>query len=45
MQRRIVDLSYPLDQSTPPFPGDAPVEITVQMSIPADLAPPAHRDI
>ena len=39
MQRRIVDLSYPLDQSTPPFPGDAPVEITVQMSIPVDLAP------
>ncbi len=39
MQRRIVDLSYPLDQSTPPFPGDAPVEITVQMSIPADHPP------
>ena len=39
MQRRIVDLSYPLDQSTPPFPGDAPVEITVQMSIPAALSP------
>ena len=41
MQRRIVDLSHRLDQSTPPFPGDAPVEITVQMSIPADHPPGA----
>ena len=39
MQRKIVDLSYPLAPSTPPFPGDPPVEINVQMSIPADLPP------
>ena len=39
MQRKIFDLSYPLAPSTPPFPGDPPVEIKVQMSIPADLPP------
>ena len=39
MPRKIVDLSYPLAPSTPPFPGDPPVEISVQMSIPADLPP------
>ena len=39
MPRRIVDLSHPLDQSTPPFPGDDSVEVTVKTSIPADLAP------
>lgn len=37
MRPRIVDLSYPLDPSTPPFPGDSPVEIEVRTSIPASL--------
>jgi kynurenine formamidase len=32
----IIDLSYPLDAATPPFPGDLPVEVAIQMSIPAD---------
>jgi len=32
----IIDLSYPLDAATPPFPGDPPVEIAIQASIPAD---------
>ena len=39
MPRRTVDLSHPLDQSTPPFPGDDPVEVKVKTSIPADLPP------
>ena len=39
MQRRTVDLSYHLDPTTSPFPGDPPVEIKVQMSIPPDLPP------
>lgn len=39
MQRRFVDLSYPLDPSTPPFPGDSPVEVEVQTTIPAHLPP------
>ncbi len=44
MPRRTIDLSHPLDQSTPPFPGDDPVEVTVKTSIPADLPPgtPGH---
>lgn len=46
MQRKIVDLSYPLAPSTPPFPGDSPVEIEVRTSIPADLPPgtPGHMN-
>jgi len=39
MQRKIVDLSYPLAPSTPPFPGDSPVEIEVRTTIPAYLPP------
>ena len=39
MQRKIVDLSYPLASSTPPFPGDSPVEIEVRTIIPAHLPP------
>ena len=39
MQPKIVDLSYPLAPSTPPFPGDSPVEIEVRTTIPADLPP------
>ena len=39
MPRRTVDLSHSLDQSTPPFPGDDPVEVTVKTLIPADLPP------
>ncbi len=39
MQRRIVDLSYNLDPSTPPFPGDPRVAVNVQMSIPANHPP------
>ena len=46
MQPRTVDLSYPLAPSTPPFPGDSPVEIEVRTSIPADLPPaaPGHMN-
>jgi arylformamidase len=33
---RIIDLSHPLDAATPPFPGDPPVEITIQATIPAE---------
>lgn len=46
MQPGIVDLSYPLSPSTPPFPGDSPVEIEVRTSIPADLPPlaPGHMN-
>ena len=46
MQPRIVDLSYPLAPSTPPFPGDSPVEIEVRTSIPASLPPgtPGHMN-
>lgn len=32
----IIDLSHPLDATTPPFPGDPPVEIAIQAAIPAD---------
>ena len=39
MPRRAVDLSHSLDQSTPPFPGDDSVEVTVKTSIPADHPP------
>lgn len=39
MQRRIIDLSYPLNPSTPPFPGDAPVAIEADSSIPAGIPP------
>lgn len=35
MSQSIIDLSHPLDNATPPFPGDLPVEIVVQASIPA----------
>ena len=46
MPPRIVDLSYPLAPSTPPFPGDSPVEIEVRTTIPADLPPgtPGHMN-
>ena len=46
MQRNIVDLSYPLASSTPPFPGDSPVEIEVRTTIPAHLPPgtPGHMN-
>ncbi|MXZ21072.1 MAG: cyclase family protein [Caldilineaceae bacterium SB0665_bin_25] len=46
MQRKIVDLSYPLAPSTPPFPGDSPVEIEMRTSIPAHLPPgtPGHMN-
>jgi len=33
---RLVDLSHPIDTSTPPFPGDPPVEITIFDSTDAD---------
>lgn len=36
MSQPIIDLSYPLDNATPPFPGNPPVEIVVQATIPAD---------
>ena len=36
MTQQIIDLSYPLDATTPPFPGDPPVEIQIQAAIPAD---------
>ena len=39
MQRRIIDLSYPLAPSTPPFPGDSPVAVEVQTTIPAGIPP------
>jgi arylformamidase len=32
----IIDLSHPLDPATPPFPGDPPVEITIQATIPLE---------
>ncbi len=35
MTGRIVDLSYNLDESTPPFPGNGRVEISVVQTIPA----------
>jgi kynurenine formamidase len=35
----LIDLSYPLDATTPPFPGDPPVEIAIQASIPAEHPP------
>ena len=36
MKQSIIDLSYPLDAATPPFPGDPPAEIVVQATIPAE---------
>lgn len=36
MSQQIIDLSYPLDAATPPFPGNPPVEIVVQATIPAE---------
>ncbi len=39
MKQQIIDLSYALDTTTPPFPGDPPVEIHVQATIPADHPP------
>jgi kynurenine formamidase len=39
MKQSIIDLSYPLDTATPPFPGDLPVELSIQAAIPADHPP------
>lgn len=39
MKQAIIDLSYALDATTPPFPGDPPVEVYVQAKIPADHPP------
>jgi arylformamidase len=36
MSQQIIDLSYPLDADTPPFPGNPAVEIFVQATIPTD---------
>ena len=39
MAKRLIDLSQPLEATTPPWPGNAPVEIEVRSAIPAERGP------
>jgi arylformamidase len=39
MSQRLIDLSHPLEVSTPPWPGNPPVEVVVISTIPADRGP------
>jgi len=39
MTKRLIDLSHPLDVSTPPWPGNPPVDVDVIAAIPADRGP------
>jgi arylformamidase len=44
MSGRIIDLSHPLSEDTPAFPGDVPVKITIADST-QDTAPAQHRHL
>ena len=45
MANNIIDLTHPMDESTPPFPGNPPVEIGILAEIPENHPAGTNRDM